>query len=323
MEYQDFYKVLGVERSATKPEIKSAYRKLARKYHPDVSKAGNAEEKFKEISEAYDVLKDVEKRKAYDQLGSNWKAGQSGFEPPPEWSQQYGFGGSGKGHGSQPDFSSIFEDLFGGGTQQGGFRPRGRSSNKKGENIRAKVIIDLEDSINGASRSFSLRIPETDVQGRTITKTRTLNVKIPKGIKEGQSIRLAKQGNPGVGSGGAGDLLLEVAFNKHKIYKVEGKDISLELPVTPWELALGAKIEVPVPTSTTTGGTGKIGITISADSISGKKLRLKGRGLPGKDAGNFYIILQVALPLSTDAKAKELYEKMQSELEFNPRSDLF
>ena len=318
MEYKDYYEVLGVDRKAEQSEIKRSYRKLARKYHPDVSKAGDAEEKFKELGEAYEVLKDPEKRQAYDQLGDNWKAGQEGFKPPPDWQQDFDFGNGGYTQGNAQDYSSFFEDLFGGA--QGGFHSaRGSHSqnfNMKGENIRARVMIDLEDSINGATRSFTLRMPEADEQGRIYNKEKTLKVKIPKGIKEGQTIRLSSQGSPGMGEAPAGDLLLEVAFNKNKLYKVEGKDIYLNLPVTPWEAALGSKIEVPTPT-------GKIGMTIPQNSQQGRKLRLKGRGLPGKDPGDFYVVLQVSVPPATDPKAKALYEQMQKELDYNPRSFLF
>ena len=313
MEYQDYYKIIGVDRKASQAEIKRAYRKLARKYHPDVSKEANADEKFKELGEAYEVLKDPEKREAYDQLGENWKAGQQGFKPPPEWQDNFDFGGGGYTQGSTHDHSSFFEDLFG-GAQGGGFHTGGAQASS--ENRRAKVMIDLEDSINGATRSFILQMPEIDSQGRVINKQRTLSVRIPKGIKEGQTIRLAKQGSPSVGNIPAGDLLLEVAFNEHKLYKVEGKDIYLNLPATPWEMALGAKIEVPTPM-------GKVGMKIPGNSQQGRKLRLKGRGLPGKDAGDFFVVLQVSIPPSTDPKAKALYEKMQSELDYNPRSYLF
>ncbi len=319
MEYKDYYKILGVKKDASQDEIKRAYRKLARKYHPDVSKESDAESKFKEVGEAYEVLKDPEKREAYDQLGQNWKAGQEGFRPPPDWKDQFDFGGGGYTSGNAHDYSSFFEDLFGGARGGGSYYSSGggsRGFNARGENIRARVLIDLEDSINGATRSFTLQIPEVNDKGQVVNKTRTLSVKIPKGIKEGQTIRLAKQGNPGMGDAPPGDLLLEVAFKPHKLYTVEGKDIYLNVPATPWEMALGAKIEVPTPT-------GKVGMKIPPNSQQGRKLRLKGRGLPGKNPGDFYVVLQVSIPLATDPKAKALYEKMQKELDFNPRSYLF
>jgi len=323
MEYKDYYKILSVEREATQDEIKRSYRKLARKYHPDVSKESDADEKFKEVGEAYEVLKDPEKREAYNQLGANWKAGQDGFQPPPDWQDNFDFGGGGYTQGSTHDYSSFFEDLFGGAHQggQGGYDSSGgargsRGFHSAGENARARVMIDLEDSINGTTQSFVLQMPEINNQGQVVNKQRTLSVKIPKGIKEGQTIRLAKQGNPGIGGGPTGDLLLEVGFNEHKLYKVDGKDIYLNIPATPWEMALGAKIEVPTPA-------GKVGMKIPENSQQGRKLRLKGRGLPSKVPGDFFVVLQVSIPPASDPKAKALYEQMQAELDYNPRSYLF
>lgn len=319
MEYKDYYETLGLSRDASQDEIRKAYRKLARKYHPDVSKEANAETQFKALGEAYEVLKDPEKRQAYDQLGANWKDGQQGFEPPPNWDQEFNFGGGGFSQGGGHNFSSFFEDLFGGAQSQGGgFHQGGRAGGfqSKGDDIRAKVMIDLEDSVNGATRSFSLNIPEMDRTGRTIAKLRTLKVKIPKGIKSGQSIRLSKQGNPGVAGGSAGDLLLEVAFNTHRLYTVKGKDIYLNLPVAPWEASLGSKVSVPTPY-------GSVDMKIPENSQQGRKLRVKGRGLPGKEAGDFYVALQISLPPVSDPKVKALYEKMRDELDFDPRSRLF
>jgi len=321
MEYKDYYKILGVEKGASQDEIKRSYRKLARKYHPDVSKEADAEVKFKEVGEAYEVLKDPEKREAYDQLGANWKAGQSGFQPPPDWEQNFDFGGGGYTQGSTHDYSSFFEDLFGGaraGRQyyqagsagQGGYQSRG-------ENVRAKVMIDIEDSLNGTSKNITLQSPEINEQGQVVNKQRTLKVTIPKGIKEGQTIRLGKQGNPGIGGGERGDLLLEVAFNPHKLYSVDGKDLYLNVPVAPWEATLGAKIDVPTPDGK------KVGMKIPPDSQQGRKLRLKGKGLPGKNPGDFYVVLQIVLPPSSVPKVKELNEKMRDEIDFNPRSYLF
>ena len=320
MDYKDYYKILGVEKGATQDEIKRSYRKLARKFHPDVSKEADAEVKFKEVGEAYEVLKDPEKREAYDQLGSNWKAGQEGFQPPPDWEQNFDFGGGGYTQGSNQDYSSFFEDLFGG--RQGGAQYTSGATGRggfqsKGENVRARVMIDLEDSFNGTSKSITLQMPEVNEQGQVINKQRTLNVKIPKGIKEGQTIRLGKQGNPGIGTGERGDLLLEVSFNPHKLYSVDGKDIYLNVPVAPWEATLGSKIDVPTPDGK------KVGMKVPPDSQQGRKLRLKGKGLPGKNTGDFYVVLQVALPPSSNEKVKELNEKMRDEIDFNPRSYLF
>ncbi len=318
MEYKDYYKILGVSKDASQSDIKRSYRKLARKYHPDVSKEADAEMRFKEVGEAYEVLKDPEKREAYDQLGSNWKQGQSGFQPPPDWNADFDFGNGGYTQGNAQDYSSFFEDLFGGGANRGAYYTGANSQgyHSKGENIRAKVMIDLEDSINGATRSFTLQMPDFDEQGHVTSKQRTLNITIPKGVKEGQTIRLAKQGKAGFGGAEAGDLLLEIGFNEHSIYTLDGADIYLNLPVTPWEAALGVKVEVPTPT-------GKVGIKIPENSQQGRKLRLKGRGIPAKQAGDFYVVLQIMLPPSSDPKAKALYEQMKNELDFDPRRYLF
>jgi len=320
MEYKDYYDILGVKKSASQDEIKRAYRKLARKYHPDVSKETDSEEKFKEVGEAYEVLKDPEKREAYDQLGSNWKAGQEGFQPPPDWEQQFDFGGGGYTQGNAHDYSSFFEDLFGGRRASGGqyyHSTQGSGFQAKGENVRAKIMIDLEDSLNGVKRSITLAVPEVNKQGQVVNKQRTLNVKIPKGIKQGQSIRLRKQGNPGIGGAERGDLLLEVAFNPHPLYSINDKDITLNVPVAPWEATLGATVKIPTPDGK------KVDLKIPTDSQQGRKLRLKGKGLPSKSPGDFYAILQIVLPPSSDAKVKELNEKMRDEIDFNPRSYLF
>ncbi|CAA6800610.1 MAG: DnaJ-class molecular chaperone CbpA [uncultured Thiotrichaceae bacterium] len=320
MEYKDYYETLGLARDASQDDIKRAYRKFARKYHPDVSKEADAETQFKAVGEAYEVLKDPEKREAYDQLGANWKDGQQGFEPPPDWEQQFDFGGGGYTQGgSTHDFSSFFDDLFGGAQSHGGSyyqSSRGGGFPSKGENVRAKVMIDLEDSINGEVRSFSLHMPEMDQSGQMVSKLRTLKVKIPKGIKEGQTIRLSKQGNQGAGGGERGDLLLEVVFNTHRLYTIDGKDIYLNLPVAPWEASLGGKVSVPTPF-------GNVEMKIPESSQQGRKLRLKGRGLPGKGAGDFYVVLQIMLPPVSDPKVKAFNEKMRDELDFDPRSYLF
>ncbi len=320
MDYKDYYKILGVEKGATQDEIKRSYRKLARKYHPDVSKEADAEVKFKEVGEAYEVLKDPEKREAYDQLGSNWKAGQEGFQPPPDWEKNFDFEGGGYTQGSNQGYSSFFEDLFG-GRQGGAYYTSGATGRggfqSKGENVRARVMINLEDSFNSTTKNITLQMPELNEQGQVVNKQRTLKVKIPKGVKEGQTIRLGKQGNAGMGGGEAGDLMLEVAFNPHHLYTLDGKDIYLNAPVAPWEATLGAKIDVPTPDGK------KVGMKVPPDSQQGRKLRLKGKGLPGKNAGDFYVILQVVLPPSSDPKVKEYNEKMRNEIDFNPRSYLF
>jgi curved DNA-binding protein len=313
MEYRDYYKIIGVERDATQDAIKRAYRKLARKYHPDVSKEPDAEARFKEVGEAYEVLKDPEKRAAYDQLGANWKAGQE-FHAPPDWDAGFEFRGGGFAGGDGSAFSDFFESLFGRGFQgaqqarQSGFHPRG-------EDHHAKVLVDLEDAWRGATRQITLQLPQVDPQGRLHTRERVLNVRIPAGVRQGQRIRLAGQGASGPGAGPAGDLYLEIEFRPHPFYRVADRDLYLELPVAPWEAALGATAKVPTPAGT-------VDLKIPAGSGSGRKLRLKGRGIPGQPPGDLYVELKVALPAADNAAAQALYRKMQQELDFNPRAHL-
>jgi curved DNA-binding protein len=303
---------MGVARDATQDEIKRSYRKLARKYHPDVSKEPNAEARFKELGEAYEVLKDAEKRAAYDQLGANYKGGQE-FRPPPDWNTGFEFSGGGYTGGDAADYSDFFSSLFGKEFRSGG---TGRASpHAKGEDHHAKVLIDLEDAYHGATRAITLRVPAMDAQSHVITKERVLNVTIPKGIREGQHIRLVGQGSAGVGEGKAGDLYLQIEFRPHPFYRVDGRDLYLDLPVAPWEAALGATVKVP-----TLGGI--VELKIPDGSVSGRKLRLKGRGLPGDPPGDCYVILAIALPPADTEAAKDVYRKMAQELSFNPRVKL-
>ena len=243
MEYKDYYKIMEVARDATQDDIKRAYRKLARKYHPDVSKEANAEVRFKEVGEAYEVLKDTEKRAAYDQLGANYKGGQD-FRPPPDWNSGFEFSGGGYTGGDGSDYSDFFESLFGQKFRGGGAK-RARPS-AKGEDHHAKILISLEDAFQGTTRTITLRVPGVDAQGHVITKERLLNVTIPKGVREGQHIRLSGQGSAGA-DGKAGDLYLQVEFQAHPLYRIDGRDIYLDLPVAPWEAALGATVKVPTP----------------------------------------------------------------------------
>jgi curved DNA-binding protein len=316
MEFKDYYTIMGVARDATQDEIKRAYRKLARKYHPDVSKEKDAEARFKEVGEAYEVLKDAEKRAAYDQLGANWKAGQE-FRPPPGWDAGFEFSGGGFTGGDSADFSDFFESLFGRARGFGGGGGRGGASfHAQGQDRHAKVLIDLEDAYNGASRAISLRIPEVDGQGRVQTREHKLNVTIPRGIRAGQHLRLAGQGAPGLGQGGAGDLFLEVEFRPHPHYRVEERDVYIELPVAPWEAAMGAAVKVPTPG-------GAVEMKIPPGSGSGRKLRLKGRGIPAGTPGDFYVVLQIVVPPADSAAAKALYDTMATQFKsFNPRAKL-
>ena len=312
MEYKDYYQIMGVARDATQDEIKRSYRKLARKYHPDVSKKPDAEVRFKEVGEAYEVLKDPEKRAAYDQLGKQWKSGQD-FRPPPDWDAGFEFRGGGYTAGDAGAHSDFFEELFGRGFTGTGSTQGRQAFRMRGDDHHAKVLIDLEDNFNGATRSISLRMPELTEDGHVTTRERTLSVRIPKGIRPGQQIRLTGQGGPGPGGGEPGDLYLEVEFNEHRLYRVDGVDIYLDLPVAPWEAVLGANIKVPTPA-------GSIDLTIPANSRQGRKLRLKGRGLTGKQSGDLYVVLQVTLPLADTDTARDLYKQMQDQLDFNPRA---
>ncbi len=317
MQYKDYYKIMGVDRDATQDEIKRAYRKLARKYHPDVSKEADCEAKFKDVNEAYSVLRDAEKRAAYDQLGSGWKSGQD-FRPPPDWDSGFEHTGGDFRSGDTADFSDFFESLFGrdfgrtgparGGRAGGGFQA-------PGEDHHARVAIDLEDAYRGATRSITLQAPEVDDSGHVTTRSRTLNVRIPKGVRQGQRIRLAGQGSPGFGGGAAGDLYLEIEFKPHSAYRVEGRDVYLDLPLAPWEAALGATVKVPTPD-------GPVDLKVPAGTQGGRKLRLKGRGIPGKPPGDLYVVAEITVPPADTDAAKSLYRKMESELSYNPRKKL-
>ena len=312
MEYKDYYEVMGVARVATQDEIKRAYRKLARKYHPDVSKEPDAEERFKALGEANEVLKDPEKRAAYDQLGNQWEAGQD-FRPPPDWDAGFVFRGGGYTAGDAGVHSDFFEELFGRGFGRDRSTAGRRAFRMRGEHHHAKMLIDLEDSFGGATRSISLRVPELTDEGHVATHNRTLSVRIPKGIRAGQQIRLTGQGGPGLGGAEPGDLFLEVEFRDHPLYRVVGNDIHLDLPVTPWEAALGASIKAPTPS-------GVVNLTIPANSKQGRKLRLEGRGLTGKQPGDLYVVLQLTLPPADSDAAKTLYKQMEAQLGFNPRA---
>ncbi len=317
MDYKDYYAVMGVARDATQDEIKRAYRKLARKYHPDVSKAADAEVRFKELGEAYEVLKDPEKRAAYDQLGKNWQAGQE-FRPPPDWGTGFEFTGGWRSDAGEHDFSDFFEALFGRGR---GFRTTGFAARSnapgRGEDHHSRIDISLEDAFKGATLSLHLRIPEYDAQGHLREQQRKLQVRIPRGVTSGRRIRLAGQGGAGYKGGAAGDLYLEVRLRPHAVYQVEGRDVFVNLPITPWEAALGGKVQVP-----TLGG--KVDLNIPPGARSGQKLRLKGRGLPGAggETGDQFAVLQIMAPPADSAERRALYEKMAREMPFNPRAHL-
>ena len=311
MEYKDYYQTLGIDKKATPEAIKKAYRKLARKYHPDINKSTDAVDLFKELGEAYEVLKDSEKRAAYDQLGPDMQSGRD-FRPPPDWGGGTESRSGGYTEGGESSFSDFFEELFG-KQQRSNFQ--NASLRTHGEDIHAKVFIDLEDAFFGATRTLSLSTPEVDSKGHVRIKEKTLKVQIPKGISPGQHIRLVGQGSPGHGGGPAGGIYLQIEFNPHKMYRVENRDIYLELPVAPWEAILGAQVKAPTP-----GGT--VDLKIPPGSSQGKKLRLKGKGIPGKSPGNLFIVLRIELPPATREQDKELYREMAKKMSFNPRAKL-
>lgn len=310
MKYQDYYQILGVARDASIEDIKKAYRRLARKYHPDVSKESRAEEHFKEVSEAYEVLRDPEKRAAYDQLGGNWQAGQE-FRPPPGWQ-----GGPRPGPDgfSGRDFSDFFESMFGGLHGASGFAgARSHSQQRTGQSQTVPLDISLEEAYRGGTRTLQLQTPERNASGQTITRTRSLNVKIPSGVTHGQKIRLSGQGNVGSGGGANGDLYLEMKIKPHPFYTVKDRDITVELPLAPWEAALGGKVEVP-----TLGGS--VTINIPANAGNGQKLRLRGRGLPGEPPGDQFAVLRIVNPPADTEAARALFQRMAQELPFDPRA---
>lgn len=315
MEYKDYYTILGVDRKASQDQIKQAYRRLARKYHPDVSKESNAEEHFKNVQEAYEVLKDPEKRTAYDQLGSRWKEGQE-FRPPPGWEGAHtrfytseDMGGFSEDMGG---FSDFFTNLFGGARSSrrgdfGGFKQRGQDQ-------QATVNISLEEAYCGATKTIQLQVPEMGSDGSVHHKLRTLKINIPAGASQGQQLRLASQGSPGIGGAPAGDLYLTINIQPHSLFSLQGQDVYLNLPVTPWEAALGAEIKIP-----TLGG--PVGLKLAAGAQTGQKLRLKGRGMPGKPVGDQYAVIQIENPAVNTDEQRQLYEKMAQIMPYNPRKD--
>lgn len=328
MEYRDYYKVLGVARTASADDIKKSYRRLARKYHPDVSKEKDAEQKFKELQEAYEVLKDPEKRAAYDQLGSDWKSGQQ-FRPPPDWGSGFEFRGgprqgrAGARAGGQRQeeafdeaegFSDFFSSLFG-ARGFGGGASFGGGGSRAARDHHARVDVDLEEAFAGTTRTLELKRPELKSDGTLDLKTHTVRVTIPAGVTDGQLIRLAGQGEQAPGGGKPGDLYLEVHIKPHGLYQLEGRDVTLTLPVAPWESALGGTVSVP-----TLGG--NVEMRIPANSQSGQKLRLRGRGLPGSTPGDQYIQLKIVVPPANSPEARALYEEMRAKLNFNPRADI-
>jgi len=317
MEFKDYYKIMGVAPEASADEIKRAYRKLARKYHPDVSDESDAEVRFKEVGEAYEVLRDPGKRAEYDQLrAGGWRGGEE-FRPPPDWEDAFGGrrDGSqswhfGDGGGFQAEdaagFSDFFESLFGGGRRR---RPH------KGSDLRARAEIDLETAFSGGTRRISLERPERAADGSVRRKRRSLDVRIPPGMTEGRQIRLAGKGDPGPGNAPDGDLYLEIHIKPHRLFELDGRDIYLTLPIAPWEAALGGRVKVPTLA-------GPVEMNVPAGAASGQRLRLKGRGLPGDPPGDQYAILKVVAPKPADDAQRALYEKLRETSDFNPRAGM-
>ncbi len=307
MKYKDYYKILGVERGAAEDVIKKAYRKLARKYHPDVSKEPDAKERFQEVSEAYETLRDKEKRAAYDSLGSH-RPGQD-FRPPPDWFDRFG-GNAGEDLGGI-DLSDLFESLGtfgragafgrGRGRDGGGF---GRNMAFPGEDYEVPVRLSLEEAYRGAERQVQL-------DGRSFT------ARIPRGATDGQRLRLRGKGGPGTNGGPPGDLYLQIALDPHPLYRVSGHDLEIDLPVAPWEAALGAQAEVPTLD-------GRVTMKVPPGSQSGQKLRLAGKGLPkpgaGGGAGDLYAVLRTVVPGTLTEREKQLFEDLRAASKFDPRS---
>jgi curved DNA-binding protein len=309
MEFKDYYAVLGVPREASAEDIKKAYRKLARQYHPDVSKEKNATERMKEVNEAYAVLSDPEKRAAYDRLASSHRAGEA-FHVPPDW--EFEFGQRGFGPQDSADFSDFFAQLFG-RTRSRDFAQQ-RTQTRRGEDHYATILLDLEDSLRGATRPISLRLPRFDESGRLVVETRTLNVKVPKGIREGQLIRLSGQGAPGAAGGPPGDLLLEVHFRQHPRLRAEGRDLRYRLALAPWEAALGAVVPLDLPQGT-------LKVRIPPGTQGGQQLRVRGKGLPSDPPGDLLLDIEVRVPPAATPRARELYETMAREMAFDPRRE--
>ncbi|MFM0053869.1 DnaJ C-terminal domain-containing protein [Caballeronia grimmiae] len=335
MKYKDYYEILGLQRTATHDDVKRAYRKLARKYHPDLTKQSDGEERFKEVGEAYQVLKDTEKRAAYDRMGGQWQNGQD-FRPPPNWDEGFEFSGASSEEKTNADFSDFFEAMFGSAHGSTHSRQRQRHDAQSdyyaradddleaaysgapfsapAQDHHAKVVIDLVDAYRGAQRTISLQMPAIDAQGHVKLQSRTLNVSIPKGVRAGQHLRLAGQGGPGLGGGTAGDLYLEIVFRDHPRFRVDGRDVSLDVPVAPWEAALGAAVTVLTPD-------GSIEMTVPPGSSGGRRLRLKGKGIPANPPGDMYVVLNIVLPPADTDDAKAAYETMRQAFNFDPREN--
>jgi len=315
MEFVDYYKVMGLAEEASADDIKRAYRKLARKYHPDVSKEADAEEQFKKVAEAYQVLKDPDRRKEYDDLKKYGAGPGADYSPPPGWQSHAGFDPGDFSGAGAAGFSDFFEELFG----QKAYTHRSHHAESdyatRGQDVHSRLGITLNDAFSGASLPVEIGRPTVQKDGSIRTESRTVNIKIPKGIVNGQTIRLRGQGGPGIGEAPAGDLYIEISIADDELFHLDGKNVSITLPIAPWEAALGASVQVPTLA-------GKVNLTIPPNSASGNKLRLKGRGMPGTSPGDQYVVLAIMAPVAETDAQKELYRQMSELWSINPREHM-
>jgi curved DNA-binding protein len=311
MEFKDYYKILGVEPDADEKAIKSAYRKLARKYHPDVSEHKDAEARFKEVAEAYRVLSDREKRAEYDELRKYGRHGQP-FEPPPGWQP----GRSAGGADFDGDFSDFFAEIFGRAGAARGGPGQARGFSFRGQDVEMDMPVFLEDTLSDETKAIRFQMPHYDAEGRRLADVeKTLNVRIPPGVRDGERIRLKGQGAPGIGDAAPGDLYLRIRLVPHPLFDVEGHNLMITVPLAPWEAALGAKITVPTLS-------GSISLTIPAGSQTGQKLRIRDKGLPRRDGkGDLYAVLKVVMPPKSGKGAQKLWESLAEQAAFNPRAE--
>jgi curved DNA-binding protein len=307
MKYKDYYKTLGVEKSASADDIKKAYRKLAHKYHPDVSKEADAEAKFKEVGEAYDTLKSPEKRAAYDRLG-DYQPGQD-FRPPPGWSEE--FGGA-REFSDDADLSDFLETLMGGRFHRGAQRA---PMAMPGEDYDVAARLTLEQAASGTEIEVRLSAPEVDEHGRLHHAARTLKVRVPKGVTQGERLRVPGKGGKGINGGRDGDLYLNITLAHHRLFRVDGHDLFIDLPLAPWEAVLGAAVEVPTLA-------GRVRLKVPPGTQAGSQLRLTGRGLPkrGEGAGDLYAIAQIAVPPAPGERERALYEQLKNASAFDARA---
>jgi curved DNA-binding protein len=309
MDFKDYYQVLGVQPDAEAKDIKTAYRKLARKYHPDMNADAGAEDKFKEVAEAYEVLKDAGKRAEYNELRQYRDRAGGSFEPPPGWQSRSGFGGAGGEH-SQGDFSDFFNSIFSGG----GGESRSQRPGRRGQDAEIELPVFLEESISAASKrvEYIIRVVEN---GRPKDVKKSLNVKIPVGVQDGERIRLKGQGGAGQGDAPSGDLYLHIRLVPHPLFDVEAHNLVITVPLAPWEAALGAKVTIPTLS-------GKINLTVAANSQSGQRLRIKGKGLASKTGqGDLFALLKIVIPPTANDETKALWQSLSEEAQFDPRSE--